>query len=81
VKLVAPRENRVRYAMEAEQLELKAAEKFTSDTDSNRARYHRQYYKRDWDDPVHYHMVLNTGLLGFEGAAAVVVAVARTRGW
>ena len=81
VKLVAPRENRVRYAMEAEQLERKAAEKLTSDTDSNRARYHRQYYGRDWDDPVNYHMVLNTGLLGFEGAAGVVVGMARGRGW
>jgi cytidylate kinase len=46
-----------------------------------RARYHRQYYKRDWHDPVNYHMVLNTGVLGLDGAAAVIADEGRRRGW
>ena len=35
-------------------------------TDSERARYHREHYGRDWDDPTHFHLIVNTGLLGLE---------------
>lgn len=80
VKLVAPRPFRARYAEEKEFLDPKAAERFMDDIDANRARYHREYYGRDWDDPSHYHMVLNTGLLGFEGAAVVIVERAKAMG-
>ena len=58
-----------------------AAEKLMDETDANRARYHREHYGRDWDDPTHFHMVLNTGLLGLEGAAELILAEARRRGW
>lgn len=81
VKLVAPREFRVRLAMAAEGLDAKTAEKRMDDTDAHRARYHREHYGRDWDDPAHYHMLLNTGLLGLDGAADVIVSEARRRGW
>ena len=49
--------------------------------EARRAQYHKQYYQRDWEDPRHYHMVLNTGVLGFGGAAELVVARARALGW
>jgi cytidylate kinase len=81
VKLVAPREFRIRLAMAAEGLDAKTAEKRMDDTDAHRARYHREHYGRDWDDPAHYHMLLNTGLLGLDGAADVIVSEARRRGW
>ena len=45
-----------------------------------RARYNREYYHRDWNDPVNYHMVLNTEALGFDGAAEMIVARARGMG-
>lgn len=47
------------------------------DVDAHRARYHRQYYGRDWADAHHYHLTLNTEWLGIDRAAAVVVAAAR----
>ena len=50
-------------------------------TDKRRARYLREYYRRDWNDPVNYHLVLNTGVLGFDGATEVIVARARAMGW
>lgn len=53
------------------------AEQVMRDADANRARYVKQYYGLDWSDPTHYHMVLNTGLLGLDGAAAVIVERAR----
>lgn len=81
VKLVAPRPFRIQLAMQSEQLDAAAAERLMDQTDANRARYHREHYSRDWDDPAHFHMVLNTGFLGLDGAAAVIVAEARRRGW
>jgi cytidylate kinase len=51
------------------------------ETDRNRARYHREHYRRDWNDPAYFHMVLNTGALGFGGAAEVIVARAGALGW
>lgn len=81
VKLVAPREFRIRTAALAERVDLRSAEALMDETDANRARYHREHYGRDWDDPAHYHMVLNTGFLGFDGAGRLIVAEARHRGW
>lgn len=81
IRLVANREFRIAAAMASEQLDRRAAERLMDHTDAERRRYHREHYHRDWDDPVHYHMVLNTGLLGIEGAADAVVAAARRQGW
>jgi cytidylate kinase len=81
VKLAASREFRIRLAQEVEGLDAATAEKTMDQTDANRARYYRENYGRDWDDPTHYHMVLNTGLLGLDGATEVIVAEARRRGW
>jgi cytidylate kinase len=81
VKLVAPRPFRLRLAMEADHLDLRTAERRLDETDAQRARYHREHYQRDWDDPVHFHMLLNTGLLGLEGATELIVTRARALGW
>ena len=81
VQLVAPRSFRIRVVAERSGMDGKAAEKRIGETDGQRARYHKQYYNRDWSDPVNYHLVLNTGALGFEGAAGLIVARARAMGW
>jgi cytidylate kinase len=81
VKLVAPRLFRIQLVMIAEDLDAPAAEALMDRTDSERARYHREHYDRDWDDPAHFHLIVNTGLLGLEGAAAVILAQARRMGW
>jgi cytidylate kinase len=46
-------------------------------SDANRRAYIRQVYNRDWLDPAQYHMVLDTGRLGYERTAAAIVAAAR----
>ncbi len=81
VKIVAPRDFRIQGAMAAEQLEPRAAERLLQETDAHRARYHREHYGRDWDDPTHFHLIVNTGLLGLDGAAEIIVAEAKRRGW
>ena len=81
VKLVAPRPFRIHAASQRLGMDPAEVVKIVDETDAMRARYHREYYNRDWADPLNYHIVLNTGALGLAGAAEVIVARARALGW
>lgn len=81
VRVVAPRADRIRAVMARQHLGPADAERLMDDTDENRKRYHREYYDRDWADPTHFHLVVNTGLLGYDGAGEVLVDRARHLGW
>jgi cytidylate kinase len=81
VRLVAPRAFRMQVAAARLGCSAEKAAAVLDETDKMRARYNREYYHRDWNDPLNYHLVINTGVLGFEGAAEVVVGRARAMGW
>lgn len=81
VKLVAPKPFRIHAVCERFGIEPEAAARQLDEMDGKRARYHREYYQRDWTDPVNYHITLNTGALGLAGAAEVIVARCRALGW
>ena len=80
-RVVAPKAFRIREIMARLGTDEKDAEKAINDIDARRARYHKEYYQRDWSDPANYHMVLNTDFLGFAGASELIVARARSLGW
>ena len=73
VKVVAPRDYRIQVVARRLNVLQEEAAKAVDDSDKMRLRYHRQYYQRDWNDPVHYDMVLNVGRLGMDGAVDVIV--------
>jgi len=73
VKVVAGRDYRIGVAARRLGVSPAEAAKVVDNSDKMRLRYHRQYYQRDWNDPVHYHMVLNTEALGVEGVVDVIV--------
>jgi cytidylate kinase len=81
VYLVAPRDSRIRVVMEREGLTEADAAELTDRTDADRDRYVRRWYQRDRQNPANYHMVLNTGWLGYPGAARLIHEAARGRGW
>ena len=81
VRLVASESYRIRNAIERLGVAAADAQRMLDTTDRNRERYHREFYGRDWSDPVLYHMVLNTELLGVDGAAKSIAAHARELGW
>ena len=78
VKIVAPASARIERIGKRSGLEAREAERQVRESDANRARYHSHHYGRDWNDASHYHMVLNTGALGIEGATAVIIGRAKT---
>lgn len=81
LRLVASRSYRVSLVMKDQALGESEAASLLDERDHNRERYHAELFDRDWNDPVNYHMVLNTELLGTDGAAALVVARAKALGW
>ena len=81
VWLVASVEYRTREAMRRFGMRESEARAAIAERDTSRARYHRELYHRVWADPVNYHFVLNTEVLGVVGAADMIVARARALGW
>lgn len=51
--------------------EREAAERIRR-SDADRRAYVREHFERDWMDPTLYHLCLDTGALGVEGAVEVV---------
>lgn len=79
VKVVAPRAARVARVQARSGLPEGEARRLVETTDAQRARYHREYYAREWADPSLYHLTVNTALLGLEGATATICAALRAR--
>lgn len=77
VKIVAPVRYRIAEIMRRKQADEKTAEQLVKESDGNRARYHEQYYHRQWRDSANYHMVLNTEALGLDAVTAVIVGRAK----
>ena len=74
VRLEAPFDERVRRVSEQQRFaNPQAARDFVAGRDRAGTDYLRTYYHADWADPLLYHLVLNTGLWGLEGAAHVIV--------
>lgn len=76
VFLRAKVESRLRLVKELFNLDDETAGKRIRETDSHRAAWIRETFGHDWSNPAHYDMVLDTGTLGFAGAAEAVIAVA-----
>ena len=50
-----------------------AAEEFVKEKDAARARYVHKNFHAHLNDPLHYHLTINTGKVGFETAADAIV--------
>jgi len=81
VQVVAPVGIRAERIAGRLNVTVEEARRQIHEIDGRRAKYHREYYGRDWADPVHYHVVINTGYLGLDGTADLIVREAGRRGW
>lgn len=77
VRVIADSQWRAESVAARQGITLEEALKRVREVDSSRADYHRQWYRRDWADPHFYHLTLNTGVLGIETAATLVVMAVR----
>ena len=74
VRLVAPLEDRIQHACEAYELNPDQARSFCLREDLGRARYVRKYFRTDINDPLHYHLVINTGMVSYDHAAKLIAS-------
>lgn len=72
VRLVGALENRVRHARGFYSMNDQDAYQFVESEDRARRLYLKRYFAEDIDNPLLYHLVINTDLTGFDGAAAII---------
>jgi cytidylate kinase len=75
IRLVAPLEKRVEYAhKEYNQYNMTRdqARKFCLSEDRGRERYLKKYFNADINDPLLYHIIINTSLVGYDDAAKLI---------
>jgi cytidylate kinase len=73
VRLVAPLESRVQHIADYFKLSKKDATRYVEKSDRARKQYVRRYFGVDVADPHHYHLVVNSGKLGYQEAAKIIV--------
>jgi cytidylate kinase len=72
VRLMAPFAKRVRQIEEHHRLGTQEAVELITTTDDMRRRYIKHYFRAEIDDPINYHFVINTGLIGYAEAASII---------
>jgi cytidylate kinase len=81
VYVVASKPFRRKVAIERLGVNPAEADRVMQETDAHRDEYVKTNYGRDRQDLTQYDLVLNAERLGFDGAAAVIVAEVKRRGW
>ncbi len=72
VRLIAPLESRIKHIQEYFGMSIKEAEEYIRREEETRRRYLKSYFYKEIENPVHYHLILNTQLLGYDGAAEII---------
>jgi cytidylate kinase len=79
--VIASKPFRRKLAVERLGADAANVDRVVDETDKQRDHYVTSHYGRDRQDLTSYDLVLNAERLGFEGAAALVMAEAKRRGW
>jgi CMP/dCMP kinase len=75
----APTEALASYAVTNLGIAREDAARVVADRNHHREQYVKQHWKRDWRDFANYHVCVNTAWLGLDGAAELIVQLARER--
>lgn len=74
LRLIAPREIRIRNVMRDSNASLEESERYVYKTEADRNAFLRKHFHADWANPDYYDLTVNTGGMGVEGAVAAVKA-------
>jgi len=72
VRLVAPLEDRIERICRDDRKSPAEARKFCLEEEAARTRYVKNYYNADINDPVLYHLIINTSRVGYENTARMI---------
>jgi cytidylate kinase len=76
VRLVGSLERRAQRLQELNSLSHKEAIRLADREDLARRRYLKQFFNKDIDDPLLYHLAINTDLISYEDAARLIGSAA-----
>jgi cytidylate kinase len=72
VRIIAPFEERVERWAEREWLDPDLARVLVRKSDQQRAGFIKYYFDRNWDDPLHYDLLINTSRLSHDTAVKLI---------
>jgi cytidylate kinase len=72
VRLVAPLPKRLAYVQKERNLSPKEALQFIRTEDCGRERYLKKYFHKNVDDPLLYHLTINTDSIPFPEVASII---------
>jgi cytidylate kinase len=72
VRLVAPLDDRIERIARDDHKSLAEARRFCLEEEQARSRYLKTYFNADINDPLQYHLILNTSRVGHENAARLI---------
>ena len=75
----APVESLASYVVTNLAVPAEDARRVVIERNQQREQYVKRHWKRDWRDPANYHICVKTGWLGLDGAAELIVQLARAR--
>jgi cytidylate kinase len=75
----APPDALVSYVITNLGMSREDAQRAVAEKNHQREQYVKRYWKRNWRDVANYHLCVNTAWLGLDGAAELVVQLARER--
>ena len=75
----APPEALASYAVSNLGVAPEDAARVVAENNHHREQYVKRHWKRDWRDFANYHLCVNTAWLGLDGAADLIVQLARER--
>ncbi len=77
VRIEAPLEDRIQRVKAQYKIKRRPASEMIEARDEASADYVKRYYNVNWADPYLYHIVINTGKVGFEAAGRLIVDAVR----
>ncbi len=79
LRTIAPRELRAERVAEWQAIPLRAALAQVDTSDRFRKNYLKRFYGIDWNDPIHYDLVIQTGRVDLEEALRLILALLHAR--
>jgi len=73
VRIVADRNERIQHVMKEQNLDQAKAEEVVSRKDEAAANFIYDFFDADWNDPHHYHMILNTSRIAPEKCIEMII--------
>jgi len=75
VRLIAPLKFRIANAQHLYKMDRRTASHFIEREDKTRKLFIKKYFHRDIEDPMNYHLILNTYLMSFEEIAETIGSI------